>query len=180
MLNGSIMGIPYKLDELGLLSNPAVISKLLMWVFTGSILVVLFLLRKRTGEKNESNTDSNDRAHSRVWLAKIWLVLIILGQLRSPFLPWGYGNFAMLWFTVLMIPNPGYRWWKMIRLVVFWALFAMILPLPFGPTHVTYDFLWTLVGMVAVLGVCTVTIVRHVRANTLQFNVSDSEQIRVT
>lgn len=166
MENISIIGISYKLEKLGVLSNPALISKILVWIFTGLIFLVLYLVRTRKHDKIIADK-SDEQIHSyRLSLAKIWIVLIIMAQMRSPFLPWVYGNFAVLWLVALLIPNINGQWWKMLRLTIFWFMLAMILPLPWGPPNLTLELVWSLIATLVTLVICTIIVVRFVRANT--------------
>lgn len=164
MENSSIVGISYKLEKLGVLSNPALISKILVWLFTGLIFFVLYLVRSRKDINNIADK-SNEQIHAaRLSLVKIWLVLIILAQMRSPFLPGVYGNFAVLWLLALLIPNINVQWWKVLRLVIFWFMLAMILPLPWGPTNLSLELVWTLIVTVVTLVICTIAVIRFVRS----------------
>ncbi len=60
--------------------------------------------------------------------SQIWLVLLILAQLRSPFLPWGYSNVAVLWLLALAIlSGEGWSWRKGL-LLLGWLDFAINVP----------------------------------------------------
>jgi len=166
MENSSIVGISYKLEKLGVLSNPALISKILVWLFTGLIFFVLYMLRFKRDVKNVADDSDEQILTARLSLVKIWFVLLILAQMRSPFLPGVYGNFAVLWLLALLIPNTNVQWWKILLLIIFWFMLAMILPLPWGPTNLSLELVWTLIVTMTTLLICTITVVRFVRTNT--------------
>ena len=53
------------------------------------------------------DTETSSSEMTRMWSARVWIALLVLAQLRSPFLPWGYGNVAVIWLVVMMLPLPG-------------------------------------------------------------------------
>jgi alpha-1,2-mannosyltransferase len=159
--NGSILGIPHKLTTLGLLANPAGVARVLVWAYTAAIVAVVLVAGRRRYVWRSDDT-VNFSGDWRVRLVRFWIVLLILGQLRSPFLPWSYGNVAPLLLLVFLVPA---RWktmrdvWQTALLVAAWSAMALTVPLPFGPQSVTFDLTYTLGALAVVLVCCTAVIV---------------------
>lgn len=163
--NSSVMGAVYKLNELDWLggADPDSVARVVMWVYTGVLLIVTALagahhwrVAAATGFVTKAPADL------RLHMARIWFVLIILAQLRSPFLPSVYGNIAILWLLTLLLPTRD-RWRaKTMALAAAWLIFAVPIPLPFGPAEVSLDFGFTLGAFGLVVGICAVIIARRV------------------
>ena len=81
-------------------------------------------------------------------------MLLILGQLRSPFLPWDYGSVPILWLILMLIPTCGERPWSTVLLLPLFFLFAVTIPLPFGPATVAFDLWYTLAATVVATLLC--------------------------
>lgn len=161
--NGSILGIAYKLEKPGLLSDAAGVARALMWAYTVMVAAVALVVGlRRYGRPADDHAD-NRWTGSRLSLAQIWLVLLILGQLRSPFLPWVYGNVPVLLLLMLLLPagraGAG-RILKTALLIVAWAMLAVIVPLPFGPASSTIDLIHTLGALFVVLVCCASVVAR--------------------
>ncbi len=126
----SVVSMSYKLQELGVLANkdPANVATIITWVYTGlvGILVIVVGMKHRT--RGSSKETGGQRAPSRLALSRIWLVLLILAQLRSPFLPWGYTNGPVLLFLALAILScEGWSWRRGLWLFG-WLVFAVNVP----------------------------------------------------
>jgi hypothetical protein len=155
-LNSSMMGIAYKLNMMDLLggSEPVGIAKVVTWVHTGFLLIAIIVAGRRQRVRGGTTETGADENVARMAMARCWLALLILGQMRSPFLPWGYGNVMVLWLLALMIPE-GRRWLAgLIVLVPIWAYYATPIPLPFGPPMLSVDLIYTLGATVMTLILC--------------------------
>lgn len=166
--NSSIMGFVYKLRALGLLEgvDDELLAGGLMWVFTAAILLMLFLAakahRRADGFRPVIATDDAEaESRRRHNLVAAWTVILILGQLRSPFLPWTYGNIAVLWLLAMLIPT--HKPWRARTAAILLAavVFGIDVPLPYGPGSTTWDHVYTLIALPVCLGICVVVIVRQ-------------------
>lgn len=140
--NMSIFGIPHKLYALGLLpSEPRLVSPVLAWSFTAVIGVIVLA----TGLRRRGDTQKND--NDRLAQVQLWLALLTLVQLRSPFLPWPYGVISTLWLLLFLAPSM--RGWKLGLILVAWICLSINLPIAFisetagiGYTLVTSIFIF--------------------------------------
>jgi len=86
-LNMAPFGIPFKLDFLGFqIGDPWVVAKHINQVFTATVVFLTVLAARKTGSKP---------LH-----AAMWLTVLTLGTLRSPFAP-GYVTFPLFWLMSL-------------------------------------------------------------------------------
>ncbi len=161
VVNSSIMGIPYKLRELGLLSAGATpdIARITMAGYTVALLVLLVVAGCRL------RAATADSAWNRLLQVQMIVVVIILGQLRSPFLPWPYGHFAVLLLLPLVAAARPTLW--SMWLVVLWLCLADHVPLRWGPRTATLDLIYTLTVQAAVGLLCVSVLLRR-RAPTLE------------
>ncbi len=157
--NSSVMGIVYKLVQLGLLEQKSadLIAVPLMWTFTAVLLTMIFVIslaHRKAAKSNQEGDTSLPETVMRQRFVTAWLVIFIIGQLRSPFLPWTYGNIAILWLLAMLIPTVGP--WKMRTLAIglIWLLMAIDLPLPIGPGTATPDLIYGLVGTATTISIC--------------------------
>jgi len=154
LVNSSIWGISYKLEHLGLLSDPQKVARIVMWVYSVTIVVVLLVvgLRRRAWSpaRPPATPPPESQSAPRLSLLRVWLALLIVGQLRSPFLPWAYGNVPVLLLLLLLLPRDlrvGRAAWVFATV----AMLAVTLPLPFGPTGIDVDFVYSLAATIVVL-----------------------------
>lgn len=87
-INFSIPGLVFKLKVLGLGALSFGASKLVGWLYTLVVLAVVVMASRR------SWADGDKPA--------LWLAILILGTLRSPFLPQAYAAFPPLWLLTLL------------------------------------------------------------------------------
>jgi len=151
-LNNSVMGLPYKLDKLDWMGglDPGVVAHVLTWIFTVGLLAAIGVLGIR-------HLRSSAEALDRIALTRVWLVLLILGQMRSPFLPL-YGNVALLWLLPLLLPRRRPLSLFTSGAVPLWFIFAMLIPLPWGPSTIRFDMVFTMVSFFAALGMCSMVL----------------------
>ena len=106
--NSSVLGIVYKLARLDLYSIEAAggIAKVVTWAFSGLLVVVAVWVGLRQGRgspRGGLGRETSSSEMTRMWSARVWIALLVLAQLRSPFLPWSYGNVAVIWLVVMML-----------------------------------------------------------------------------
>jgi len=65
----------------------------------------------------------------------IWLTVLLLATLRSPFLPWSYATFPALWLLTLLVAAHVPRAWTLPQCLVAALLLAVVMPvdLPVDP-----------------------------------------------
>lgn len=169
LLNQSILGAVYKLDKLGLMGglDAANVAKTAVWIYTVLLVaIVVYVGLKHRRQALDRDGIVVSPASPSLILAQGWVVLLILGQLRNPFLPWGYGNVAVLLLVALLIGNGlRQRWWSVVVLVLCWLAITVIVPLPFGPATGNFDLVYTLAALALVLALSAVVVFRRLPAN---------------
>lgn len=149
-VNSSLTGAVYKLHRLGALDNPAPLVTVVSWLYAAGVIGLAGWAGHR---------DRGSRTAIAVQVS-LWLALLLLAQLRSPFLPWGYGNFVSLWL-VASLAFACRRTWQWIGLAVVWLVYSPALPLPFGPPTVAFDWVYTLLAFVFGTGLATWIVARR-------------------
>ncbi len=167
-VNSSVMGAAFKLQKLGVLGNldALTMSKVYVWCHTVMLGVVIVIagLRDRRPATTSPSPECLDQR--RVLLAQTWIALLVLGQLRSPFLPWGYGSVAVLWLIASFAPNNRGGWWRWLLIAPASLMFAVPIPLPVGPASISFDDCFSLAALVVTILVCLVVTlrIRHISA----------------
>ncbi len=158
-VNSSLMGMLYKSVQLGLLqqADANMLAGPVMWTFTAvliTLIVVIGLAHRRMSIASQSADESQPDSAMRQQFVTAWLMILILGQMRSPFLPWTYGNIAILWLLAMMIPTTGPWLKRTIAIAFLWLILAIDIPLPFGPGTLTLDLIYGLAGTSVVISLC--------------------------
>ena len=114
-INLSIPGLVFKLKLLGLGGLSFGASKIVGWLYTLVVLVVVVRVSRRPWP------DADKPA--------LWLAILILATLRSPFLPQAYAAFPPLWLLTLLLarqaPTAKTLLWAMAALLalsVYWPI----------------------------------------------------------
>ena len=145
MTNMSVFGIPHKLYALDLISSrPTLISPPLDWIFTG--LIVLLVVAIGLRQREETYLNDSDRLAK----AQLWLALLSLVQLRSPFLPWPYGVVSTLWLLVLLSATA--RGWKLGVVFGAWLCLSINVPPDFVSGADNFHLGYTLFALLLVFG----------------------------
>lgn len=163
--NLSVMGVVYKLHTLDLSAqlDPAWLSSALMWLFSAVLVMVIAATGWRDYRRGNALNRAPLQPFERLDLARIWVVLLILGQLRSPFLPFVYGGIAIVLLIALLLPVGG-RWvGRGILVALLWLLYSIGFPLPYGSESVSVDLMVSLLPSLVALALCLFTVVRHTR-----------------
>jgi alpha-1,2-mannosyltransferase len=87
-LNYSVPGIVFKLKLFGVPGMGFGASKLVGWLYTAGVVAGVWLVGRRTLRDDDKPL--------------VWLAILVLATLRSPFLPQGYGVFPSLWLVTLL------------------------------------------------------------------------------
>ncbi len=111
LANTSVFGVVHKLHALGVIATePDLLPKTLSWgttIFIAGATIALGLRRRGTDDP--------------LGEVRVWLALIALIQLRSPFLPWDYGQVITLALLIWLLPGAGRG-----RVVLSLILFAVV------------------------------------------------------
>ena len=163
LANSSIMGIPFKLEKIGIPFpwEPRAAARVLTWIYTLLVLVVVVLIARRHGAMDSGWSDSEKSAENRLSLARVWLALIVLAQLRSPFLPGVYGNSAILLLLALLLPLDRVRPVRLALIAVGVLAFAVVLPLPLGPVSSAFDFAFSTAATLFTAGLAVAVALRR-------------------
>ena len=146
MTNMSVFGIPQKLHALGVLSSkPALVSPVLSWSFTALVTAIVIATGLRSRREGAIRDDSD-----RLASAQLWLALLTLAQLRSPFLPWAYGVVSTLW--LLLFLSVLARGWKLGMIIVAWLILSINVPPAFASDAVGFHLSYTLFASLLVFG----------------------------
>lgn len=87
-INLSVPGLVFKLKLLGATGLSFGASKVVGWIYTLVILAATFIAARRPQQGSEAPV--------------VWLAILTLATLRSPFLPQAYGAFPPLWLLTLL------------------------------------------------------------------------------
>jgi hypothetical protein len=112
-INQSVYGVPLKLGLAGVPGMSFAVAGGVAWVYTLAVVLVAWLAGKL----------QLDRGHQ----ARLWLCLLGLGALRSPFLPQDYAQVLPLWLLTLLPVGAGLR--RPVLLGVAWLLLEFGLPM---------------------------------------------------
>jgi hypothetical protein len=62
----------------------------------------------------------------------VWLAILILATLRSPFLPQSYATFPAIWLLTLLAAEGMPRQWGLVPFLAAWLLLTLLVPLDWG------------------------------------------------
>ena len=117
-INISIPGIVFKLKLFGVPGMSFGAAKIVGWIYTVVVIAAIVLVSRRRVRDEEAPA--------------VWLAILILATLRSPFLPQGYGVFPAIWLLTLLAarrpPTPK----NVLLLVLAWLCFNFYVPMDFG------------------------------------------------
>ncbi len=105
--NISVYGLAFKLQALGVLDDAELIAKLLNTAFTLGLLFFAIQTARRAGMSRE------DRAI-------VWIALIVLATMRSPYLPSVYGYVGAIWLLSLMARRATGSKWRIGAVILAW------------------------------------------------------------
>ena len=125
------------------------------------MIAVVVLAARRHAAAGSPLTDVGLTSETKLCMARLWVALLVLGQLRSPFLPGTYGNTAIIILLALHLPLTGMRILRMALVALGVIVFAMILPLPVGPTSSTLDYAFGIFATLFAAGFAMETALRR-------------------
>ncbi len=161
LVNASIVGATFKIAHVGLLGglDPLSASRVVTWVYSGLLIVVLAFAALRHRKMLSFAPAEALSPPVRASVVRVWLALLVLAQLRSPFLPWAYGNVAVVWLLAMLLCTGG-SFWRIAAIIVVLALLSVNLPLPLGPATGSFDMVYTLGGLVVTTALCLFVVIR--------------------
>ena len=151
MLNISVMNLPFRLAHHLPFDNPMPFAKVLIWVYGLAVLGLAYW----TGHRTRSAASARLAAFTE---PAIWLAILVLAQACTPFVPWYYGNFVIMWLIAIWLAAVRSRL-AAAALLAAWAVLAVHLPFPYGPSDLTLDWLVAHVAVIGSLAFAVVTLV---------------------
>lgn len=114
-INFSIPGLVFKLKLFGVAGMNFSVSKIVGWIYTLIVLWAIFVVSRSAPRNDEKPA--------------IWMAILILATLRSPFLPQGYGAFPPLWVLTLLaaVYTPTFKTITLVLLV--WLTLNIVWPM---------------------------------------------------
>jgi hypothetical protein len=113
-INVSIPGLVFKAKLFGVPGMTFGTSKLLGWIFTLVVVAAIALAARRTIRDEEA--------------PQVWLAILILATLRSPFLPQGYGVFTAIWLLTLVAARRPPTTRTILLVVAAWLCLNVFVP----------------------------------------------------
>jgi alpha-1,2-mannosyltransferase len=118
-INLSIPGLVFKLKVLGVTGMGFGAAKIVGWIYTVVALWLTVLLARR--------------AHSDQDKIMVFVAIMILATLRSPFLPIAYGVFPALWLLTLVAAPASATVKTLVVTLVAWLMLNVFVPLDWLP-----------------------------------------------
>lgn len=106
-INLSVPGLAFKLKLFGVPGMGFPAAKLLGWIYTAVVLAVTVVAARRSQTRSE--------------MPLVWLSILVLATLRSPFLPNSYGVFPGLWLLTLLAATYAPRARVLVWTLAGWA-----------------------------------------------------------
>lgn len=143
--------------------EPRAAARVLTWIYTLVVFAVVLLAVRRQGAVSAGRRDDDETADDRLSMARLWIALIVLAQLRSPFLPGAYGSTAILLLLAFLLPLNGASPLRLVLIALGVFIFALVLPLPFGPENSSFDHVFSLVTTLIAAGLAITVALRPTR-----------------
>jgi hypothetical protein len=117
-INLSIPGLVFKLKLFGVAGMGLPVAKVVGWLYTLIVLAAVAVAAQRAGRDGEAPS--------------VWLAILILATLRSPFLPQGYGSFPAIWLLTLLAARGQATPRKLLLLVLACLALGIYIPTDWG------------------------------------------------
>jgi hypothetical protein len=144
-INYSVPGLVFKLKLFGVPGMGFTASKIVGWLYTIGALAVTVLVGKRTLRKEHQPL--------------VWLAILVIATLRSPFLPLVYASFPALWLAVCLAARARPETRTIVLVVGVWTFLSFFWPVdrPMDPRLLSTI---TLIPQAITAGVAVVAIRR--------------------
>jgi alpha-1,2-mannosyltransferase len=163
LFNCSVYGLVTKLRLLGLPWTGKAAAQHASSVYPILIVGLAFLSARRLNQSEEAGLP---RAQVRLRAAQLWLALLTLAALRSPFAPYTYAPFGAVWLLGLLAAEGRHRWWSYGGMAIAAVVFAIERQFPDGPIPKSM-VLVPLACQLALLAICVWAVVRPAVARPL-------------
>jgi len=117
-INLSIPGLVFKAKLFGIPGLGLPVAKAVGWAYTVVVLAAVAVVARRALRDNEAPS--------------VWLAILILATLRSPFLPQGYGSFPAIWLLTLLAARGEATPRKLLLLVLACLALGIYIPADWG------------------------------------------------
>jgi alpha-1,2-mannosyltransferase len=117
-INLSVPGIVFKLKLFGVAGMSFATAKVVGWVYTLVVIGAIALVARRPIRDDEAPA--------------VWLAVLILATLRSPFLPQGYGVLPAIWLLTLLAARRPPTSKNLLLLVLAWVGLNIYVPMDWG------------------------------------------------
>jgi alpha-1,2-mannosyltransferase len=114
LINHSFSGVIVKLGMVGVPHMSFGVAAAVGWAYSLGLLALAVALSRRS--------------LGRIDQARLWLVLLGLAALRSPFVPQAYAVLAPLWLCTWIPAGPKLRPWSVGALLVAWEVLNLSIP----------------------------------------------------
>jgi len=120
-INFSVPGLVFKLKLFGVPGMGFAVAKIVGWIYTLVILAATILAARRVLREGEKPL--------------VWIAILILATLRSPFLPQAYAAFPALWAVTLLAATypPDRR--ILLAALLAWAALNLYWPMDWAGDH---------------------------------------------
>jgi alpha-1,2-mannosyltransferase len=136
-INMSVPGLVFKAKLFGLPGMGFAASKILGWIYTLVVVAAIVLAARRRIRDDEAPA--------------VWLAILILSTLRSPFLPQGYGSFPALWLMTLVAAQRRPTLKTVLVVALGWVCFNIYVPMDRGLAPATLALIGVIPQMTLVL-----------------------------
>jgi hypothetical protein len=116
--NLSIPGLVFKLKLFGVPGMGMPVAQIVGWVYTLIVLAAVAVVARRAVRDEEAPS--------------VWLAILVLATLRSPFLPQGYGAFPAIWLLTLLAARGEATPRKLLLLVLACLALGIYVPTDWG------------------------------------------------
>lgn len=157
-INSSVAGAAHRLGVLGVISDPALPTAILQWLLVLAVVAAAVWL----GHISRGDRDLVD-PWARIAMLQAWLALLLLAQARSPFLPWTYGNFVVLWLAATVAIGCRSTRGRTVAILA-WLPFTAVMPLPFGPASAAFDQAYGVVAFTIAVALAVAGLRTYARA----------------
>ena len=118
-INLSIPGIVFKLKLFGVQNMSFGVAKIVGWIYTLVLLAVIAIVARRSLRTGDDSP-------------LVWMAILILATLRSPFLPQSYGNVPAIWLLTLLAATYAPNRKTLSVVILAWISLNIIVPTDWG------------------------------------------------
>jgi alpha-1,2-mannosyltransferase len=127
-INHSVPGLVFKLRLLGLPGMDHHMMANAAWVWSLALLAIAWLAARHAGTGAGAAAGAADTPAARLRLAALWIALLGLAALRSPFTPDDYALFPALWLWCLLAAAAPAGAAISAALALLWLALAPVMP----------------------------------------------------